>query len=271
MPDIKLEIKSIHQLGLSQQQKPLCHVWYKVGMTEDLVIVEGIKSELEVNNGLGDILLNLKLDITAAADYYFQRGNDSNAYAHFKSILVLEGLWEKLYDPLSEEQEMYAKRAKKITARTVNIGENINLLWEYINKNYPLYSEPFYATLFMYHFYVTKDEFKLGHLFADWWAKYYVGDVYGNYNRKEAAIAGSRKAISSRQKERLDSFMTEIEKIYYASPEFQNNKKIILQTAFEKTFPKGTYASGRFDEYRKKISRDEPYLSRMKLLFGEVT
>jgi hypothetical protein len=94
-----------------------------------------------------------------------------------------------------------------------------------------------------------------------------MGEKYQNSYKEKGKRSGSDK----RKSVRLESFLKEIERVHSANPDFSHKEAFVMELAFEKIIPKGTYGHGQFDEYCTTIRSEEHFKTRFDKLFRKVT
>ena len=121
----------------------------------------------------------------------------------------------KKYAPHQKVMGALSKEEKSEAENVAGNNWDIIVALNYVQKNFPIYSQEFYAAVWRYYCFVEEDDYKVGYLASEMgWRFSHEKDALEAKARKSASSKGSAKANANKKALRIKALLREMEKFF---------------------------------------------------------
>ena len=171
----------------------------------------------------------------------------------------------KKYAPHQKVMNALSKEEKSEAENVAGNNWDIIVALNYVRKNFPIYSQEFYAAVWRYYYFVEEDDYKVGYLASEMgWRFSHEKDALEAKARKSASGKGSAKANANKKAQRIEALLLEMEKLFSQNPgaaSFGEGAiaKAALKMAVKDDPPLWSQGQGQLENYLVEI-RTNPEL-----------
>jgi len=165
------------------------------GLTENTVFLHGDIDKLSNEEILEKARRALSSSTRDLTEMHFQGVDMLSADGASLRVLERHGLLTKSFRPSKDVLDFFATPELdtpylEFLKKRYGVNWEAGVLLEYVVENFPAYSEPFYAALIRYHYYISEDDFYVGYL---------ASEMKWKFNHEKSALAGEKnlKALAA--------------------------------------------------------------------------